>query len=609
MKPIKFDLPGTKEYDTVLDIEAEIKILQAEQETDPETLMKLNAEQQAAIAKIREDYENERKALAERQATRFARLKELQALKAKQDADAIFQETADLVKNIVSEFEAWNAAHPYQVEDVISAVHAYLTGKGGFLNANDLGLGKTYESIVTLYIISEIHKRSTGKKPNILWLTKTSILKTGGTINEFKRWWPDFKIVPVSGSDAKAKRAFTFELVSMMNAAVITNYETVRTTPELHAIHWDFVVMDEVHKLKGGANSNGPTAIWEAVKNLCGTVKFTMMLSGTPMVNKPQEMWSYLHIFNPQRFPSLKDFENAFCEYKNFAGEFQLAVNPAKILQNALKGQMIRRRRDEVGLQLPELTRTDVLVEHTPLQAEAYQAMREQFFIWLDEQAGQAITATAIIAQLTRLRQINVWPAGIKLKDGEGNVINTLDIRESGKIDECMDIIENAQDQVVVFSTFNEPFVEIAKRCEKILRPDGSGVGLTCKVISGETSKQLDGLEKEFQDGKIDVLCINSSMGEGLNLQKNPNVWKGGASIAVFLDLWWNPARNDQCEGRIHRQGAHQPVTIYRLFVERTIDYFVLDKVESKRAQFDSIMESDEIRPSSDWKDYLEGMI
>lgn len=98
-------------------------------------------------------------------------------------------------------------------------------------------------------------------------------------------------------------------------------------------------------------------------------------------------------------------------------------------------------------------------------------------------------------------------------------------------------------------------------------------------------------------------------MGEGLNLQKNPDRWPGGSSIGIFLDLWWSPARNEQCEARIHRQGAKQPVFIYILSNDKSIDAFIEGKIADKKAIFDSIMESDTIRPATEWRDFLEGVI
>jgi SNF2 family DNA or RNA helicase len=611
---LSFDAP-------VLNVDLELQRLQEEQNTHPIDLRKLEEDHKEMMRKLQEEFYQKKQEMMDRQRERIQRLRDLEKLKAEQTESEQFAETAKIVIEICQEFDAWSHAHDYQVEDIVMSVHAYLQGKTGMLNANDLGLGKTFESIVTLYILTSLFEKDHGRKPYILWLTKTAILTTGSTVSEIRRWWPDFKIAPLKGSDPKSSRKFVFGLVEQTGMAIITNYETIRTTEEAKAIQWDFVVMDEVHKLKGGANVSGPTAIWESVKEVCTRARFNLMLSGTPMVNRPQEMWSYLHIFSPERFKSLRDFENAFCDYRELAGVYQLAVNPEKILENALKGQMIRRRRDEVGLQLPELTYVGdevtlgdyqtsykaVLLQHNPEQRRVYEEMRKNFFVWLDEQQTSVLSATAIIAQLTRLRQINVWPCGIKLKDENKRVVAQLDVADSAKIDEAMDIIEAAHDQVVLFSTFNEPMNEIQRRCQEVISE--RGVGLVCKIISGETANQMDGIEKEFQDGKIDVLCINSAMGEGLNLQKNPEHWSGGSAIGIFLDIWWNPARNEQCEGRIYRQGANQPVTIYRLMVENSVDYFMLDKVIQKDAQFSSIMESEEVRPPSDWKNYLKGLI
>jgi SNF2 family DNA or RNA helicase len=96
-------------------------------------------------------------------------------------------------------------------------------------------------------------------------------------------------------------------------------------------------------------------------------------------------------------------------------------------------------------------------------------------------------------------------------------------------------------------------------------------------------------------------------MGEGLNLQKNPEHWPGGASYGIFLDLWWSPARNEQCIKRIHRQGSNIPVFIYELQNVPSVDQFIKAKNEEKNEQFNSIMESKEIRPASEWKKILGG--
>jgi len=199
---------------------------------------------------------------------------------------------------------------------------------------------------------------------------------------------------------------------------------------------------------------------------------------------------------------------------------------------------------------------------------------------------------------------MNVWPVvEFNQKDEEGNIIGKIPFvcRDSSKIDETMEIIGKTEDQVVVFSTFNEPMREIQRRCQEL--------NIRCEMISSDTKKSMGTYETDFQQGKIRVLCINNAMGEGLNLQKFPKNWPGGASVVITLDRWWNSARNDQCISRVHRQGASEPVFVYHLYVKQSVDYFVLDVIKDKDSQFDPVMESQTIRPASEWKKYLKDLM
>ena len=611
-EPINISFPG---FGSLAD---QIKALEEEQNAEPEFIKLARVKHQQILddfyAKIQKEnnrFQAEEEKLRGLRSERINKLRHLREEQKRIEESKGYEETANLVKEICSTFQSWNAAREYQMVDIISCVHAYLHPYNGFLNANDMGLGKTLESIIALYIISELFRRENNRNPRILWLTKSQILKTGSSVNEIRRWWPEFKIAPLMGSMAPTQRSFMFDLVNQTGLAVITNYETLRTTKEAAEIVWDIIVYDEVHKLKGGANYE-PTAIFKAVNEVARKARFNIMLSGTPMTNRIMEMWSYLHIFDPELFPSVKKFEKDFAEYKTLAGQYVLEIDPNKILNNALKGRMVRRTRfdEDVELQLPDLNRIDRLCEHTPQQADAYAQMRESFFVWLDENT-QPLTATAVIAQMTRLRQINVWPDNINLtqKDDDGNkvIVATLNIKESGKIDECMDIITTAGDQVLVFGNFNEPFKEIQRRCKEIVTDNG--VGLECRIISGDSKDNMETLETDFQQGKIDVLCINSSMGEGINLQKNPDQWPGGAAIGIHLDWWWNSSRQEQCIGRYHRSGATIPCFVYNLFVDPSIDNFMIAMCEEKDKAMGSIMNSDVIRPAAEWKKFLKGMI
>jgi SNF2 family DNA or RNA helicase len=513
-----------------------------------------------------------------------------------------FKNIAIEVSQIAGELEGFKNLHAYQLEDVVSAIVAFYQSKRGMLNANDMGMGKTVESVVVIYILQKLLEKRLNRKPTVLWLTKKSLMKKS-TPKEILKWNPTCRIVVPPESSSKKDREFLLELYEMQKADIfVANYEFARTTPKVTQMKWDIIVIDEVHKLKGGANANGPTAIFTAVKNLCEKAEYVLMLSGTPMVNAPEEMWSYLHIFNPEKFPDVKRFRRDFMGYREVAGEMQLAVDPNKILQYALKGQMIRRSAQEVGLQIPPLNYEIVELEMLPEQREVYNQMRDNFFIWLDENQTSNLSAAAIIAQLTRLRQINLWPVfEFTYKDEYDNEItDKLNVPHSSKVDETMDIIENVGDQVVVFSTLNSPMDEIKRRCVERRK--------TCEIINGSSHQSYD-VEGAFQQGKIDVLCLNSAMGEGLNLQKNPEYWPGGASYGIMLDRWWSPARNEQCIKRIQRQGSTTPVFIYELQNVPSIDAFLQIKCDDKAASFASIMNANELRPGSSWKEYLGDLI
>lgn len=491
--------------------------------------------------------------------------------------------------------------HTYQIEDVVSTIAAYVNNLGGMLNANDMSMGKTAEAAFVIHVLQKIMD----EKPKILWLTKKSLKES--TPKELRRWFPDLKILATpETTDVKQRSFFVDVYASQKLDILLTNYEFVRTTPHVSTVDWDIVVVDEVHKLKGGANPSGPTAIWTAVKNIAAKAKFKFMISGTPMVNAPEEMWSYLHIFRPDAFPDLKSFRKNFMAYKNLAGEFtdQLTVEPNKIMEGALKGRMIRRALTEVGIELADFHLEDVELEMLPEQRAMYNQMRDQFFVRLDEMGEVTLTAQAIIAQLIRLRQLNTWADGVKvpLYGEEGEVIGHSELKApwSSKIDEIEDRLAGINDQVVVFSTLNGPLFETARRAK--------AMGLRCEIIHGQAKHDFD-IEAEFQNGKIDVLCINSAMGEGLNLHKNPTMWKGGARYGFMIDKWWSPARNEQCIRRIWRQGSVEPVFFYNLVNTESVDGFLQLLNDEKNEKFGSIMNDNRIRPAHEWKQLLREML
>ena len=104
-------------------------------------------------------------------------------------------------------------------------------------------------------------------------------------------------------------------------------------------------------------------------------------------------------------------------------------------------------------------------------------------------------------------------------------------------------------------------------------------------------------------------------MGEGMNLHKDPAKWEGGARAVILLDRWWNPARNRQCIARAVRPETDQsvkerePVMVYNLFCDGSIDYFIQALLDEKAAQFDAITEAKELRHPAEWKEMLRKLL
>ena len=119
-----------------------------------------------------------------------------------------------------------------------------------------------------------------------------------------------------------------FKMAEGLGACILTNYETLRTTPEARKVKWDIVIMDEVHKLKGGANAM-ELLPFGAIKDIVGCIQ--MMLTGTPLVNSVEEIWCYLHIFDPIVFPDSRRFARQFSAFRDMSGKLQFSLQSERL--------------------------------------------------------------------------------------------------------------------------------------------------------------------------------------------------------------------------------------------------------------------------------------
>lgn len=491
---------------------------------------------------------------------------------------------------------------PFQMTATKFMSSAFDGGLHGVLNADQMGLGKTLMATATLDLVQsdDEYEEKMGTRVGIspgspeqysvLWLCPNSIKVT--TRAEVAKWSPSRRVAVLDG--LPGVRENMVDLAYSNGLTLIANYEALRTTPSLMEKEWSIVVLDEAHKFK-----NEDTQNFKNVETICQNAGLVYPMTGTPITNRPDEFWAILHMLTLKgkyegRFNSKWRFINEYCY--QFGNQIEFAGGGYDRLIKNVKNMVIRRRKDEVDIELPDKVRETRFLEMPVKQRELYNQMRDYFYLWLDKEAGDSLNATNVLAHLTRLRQLALYPAGVKIEKPDGTTV-VLDCEESAKLDEAMEIIDELianDEKCLVFSNYNEPLYALQRRIENKFTVE------TAAIVGGVSPQKRSDIVDRFNDGesKLRVVVGNiAAMGLGLNLQ-------GACSHAIFLDLHWTPGGNHQAEDRLHRTGQKSSVTIHVLQCEDSVDAFIAAKLEQKENMISGIMERQELRKALD-----EGLI
>lgn len=562
---------------------------------------------------------------------------EIMSLRARAELDSLEAKW----QNVMDEFKwTWTQyIRPFQVEAMRFAASAVARDLHGVLIADQMGLGKTLEveAAIDLLHADDAAMQKIADKLNldgplsdsgadpqlysVLWLCPNSIKET--TVREIRKWNSDRLTARMEGGPAQ--REGMVELAYHNGIVLVCNYESMRRTPAVFAEEyhvnrdgetiiyvprkWPIVVLDEAHSFK---NDDSLTFKW--VEAICESAGVVFPMTGTPIMNRPEELWAILHMLTLQgalrgKFAQKWRFINDYCYSWGGGSGFQHGGYERLIRDIGTgKNQMvIRRRKDEVLTELPDKIYEERYVQLEGEQLTLYEQMRDKFFVWLDQTEGSALSAQNILSHLARLRQIALLPAGVKIKHEDGSETQ-LACWESAKVEAALEVIEELMsngEKVVVFSTFNEPLKFLAERiAAKNLKMNGHAEDVEVAFIIGEgkwaSSEHRAVVQDRFNDpsDNLGVLLGNiRAMGLGLNLQ-------GACSHAIFLDKWWSPGANEQAEDRLHRQGQKNSVTIINIVAERTVDQFIQMKLDTKMDLINAVIERKELRKALD-----EGLI
>ncbi|NHM31149.1 DEAD/DEAH box helicase [Neobacillus terrae] len=418
-------------------------------------------------------------------------------------------------------------------------------GFGGIL-ADDMGLGKTVQSIS--YIVSELHNIRKDNQP-VLIVCPSSL--SYNWLSEFKKFSPELKVSVVDGN--KTERASL--LGSSTNTDVlIVSYPLLRREIswfEKQGFHTVF--FDEAQAFK-----NPLTQTARAVKKLNSRYRFA--LTGTPIENSLEELWSIFHVVFPELFLGLKEYSKL----------------SRKHIARRIQPFLLRRLKEDVLAELPDKIESRESVELFPEQKRLYAAylakLRHDTLKHLDKETIRK-NRIRILAGLTRLRQICCHP-DLFVEGYKG---------KSAKFEQLMEIVEESRisgRRVLIFSQFTKMLELIGRELTNKSMP--------FFYLDGQTpAEERVEICERFNNGERDMFLISlKAGGTGLNLMS--------ADTVILYDTWWNPAVEEQAADRAHRMGQKNVVQVIKLVARGTIEEKMNDLQDKKRDLIGEIIDSDE---------------
>ena len=400
------------------------------------------------------------------------------------------------------------------------------------------------------------------EKPTLL-VCPTSVL--GNWEREVKKFAPTLKVT-VHHGDKRAKGKAFVEAVQKQDL-VVTSYALIqRDLKSLQSLPWQMIVLDEAQNIK---NSEAKQS--QAVRQLEAT--FRIGLTGTPVENRLQELWSILDFLNPGYLGTRSFFQRRFAMPIEKYGD----VASLTQLRSLVQPFILRRLKTDRSIiqDLPEKQEMTVFCGLSSEQATLYQQVVEASLAEIDSSDGLQRRGM-ILALLVKLKQICNHPA-------QYNKENTLaKPRQSGKLLRLQEMLEEALsegDRALIFTQFAE--------WGKLLKPYlEKQLGRETLFLYGSTSKKqreemVDRFQHDPQGPPVMILSLKAG-GVGLNLTR--------ANHVFHFDRWWNPAVENQATDRVFRIGQSKNVQVHKFVCTGTLEEKIHDMIESKKQLADQVV-------------------
>lgn len=439
----------------------------------------------------------------------------------------------------------------------------YLSG----ILADDMGLGKTLQAIVA---ITQIIKNN--KSPTLI-VCPTSLLYNWK--EEFAKFNPAIQAIVIDGTPQQRKKL----LEQGSYHVIITSYTLLQKDIDLYKeLHFSYAILDEAQHIKNRGTRNA-----KSVKSVIADHR--LILSGTPIENSLDELWSLFDFLMPG---FLSTYDRFMEKYVRVTGQEQ--TKNLEYLKKKVSPFILRRMKSDVLDDLPPVSEIVYHCQLSPIQMELYrsyaQSARDEL-VKLVERDGFDRVQIHVLATLTRLKQICCHPAIFAKEKAE--------MGDSAKYDMLVDLVQTlieGKHKTVIFSQYTKML--------QIMREDFEQKGIRFSYLDGSSKNRLEVVKQFNEDDSQSVFLVSlKAGGTGLNLV--------GADTVIHYDMWWNPAVEAQATDRVHRMGQKQSVSSYKLITLGTIEEKIAEMQKRKKGLVKKVVSCDDEAISKlTWEDVLE---
>ena len=500
-------------------------------------------------------------------------------LKNQQDVEAVDQQKQwflDQVKEGNRSLSVLSTPlYGYQEDGVIHLAFGRRT-----LLADDMGLGKTIQAIAAAVLLRQLRDIQ-----HVLVVCPASLK------HQWAREVRRFTSLPVQVIEGNPiQRRQLYRDLQFFN---VINYELVRfDEEEIIGREFDLVILDEAQRIK-----NWRTKTADTVKRLRSPYAF--VLTGTPLENRLDELYSILQFIDPTILGPLWRFNQRYYEVERRpSGSYKvLGYKNLDELRHRIAPYVLRRVREDVLPDLPERVDSNFFVEMTDPQWKAYGEYEHRVAQLMARARRRPLTPEEhqiLLGSLVKMRLIcnalALHDPEIEPQDREKTAPKLVELREI--LDE--EVASNGH-KAILFSQWSKMLA--------LTEPVLERLGLGWVKLTGDVPTKKRGalIEQFFQDPQCKVFLSTDAGGVGLNLQ--------AASMVVNLDLPWNPAVLAQRIARAHRHGQLHTVNVVNLIAKGTIEERMLDTLAAKRAVFDAALNEDSTVTDLSFADAGQGVL